>query len=221
MTGHWHAVDAGGLDLATGRPPRPPGWESPLSAVAGAPVVTWPLAVVDGEGARAGLATALGPGGDRVEHLLDALAQPPGEDLDVEALARSTPAGTVTLPVDVVGLRAGVEAEGRLDRGWLAEVDRRRDAGRAALVAAGRGAELEAALHVAILLATDRFDPTDDTDRDAHVASGARLWLLTGAAVSALGGADPDPFEAWGRLVVAGWWPVGPCGGRVVVSAAG
>jgi hypothetical protein len=50
------------------------------------------------------------------------------------------------------------------------------------------------------------------------VASGARLWLLTGAVVSALAGADPDPFRAWGALVAAGWWPVGPSGGRLVLS---
>jgi hypothetical protein len=80
---------------------------------------------------------------------------------------------------------------------------------------------MEAALHVAMLLATERLDPVDDTDVDAHVASGARLWLLTGAVVSALAGVDPDPFAAWARLVTAGWWPVGPSGDRLVVSASG
>ena len=97
----WHAVDAGGLDLATGRPPRPPGRPSPGTALAAAPVASWPVAVVA-----------------------------------------------------------------------------------------------------------------------AHVASGARLWLLTGAVASALAAGDPDPFAPWARLVVGGWWPVGPSGGRLVVGAA-
>ena len=166
------------------------------------------------------MAEALGPAGDRVERLLARLAEPEEEE-DVESLAPATPGGTVALPVDVVELRAGVEAERDLDRAWLAEVGRRRDAVRAALVAAGRSDQLEAALNVTILLATERFDPADDADADAHVASGARLWLLTGAVASALAGTEPDPFHAWSRLVVAGWWPVGPCGGRLVVSRAG
>jgi hypothetical protein len=219
VTGRWHAVDGRGLDLATGRPPEAPGWGSPAAAVAAAPVVTWPLAVVDGSGARGGLAAALGPGGAAVERLLDGLAGAPAAD--VEALAPSTPAGPVALPLDVEGLPVAVAAQDRLDPAWLAEVERRRDTARAVLVAAGREAELEAALHVAMLLATERFDPADDTDVDAHVASGARLWLLTAAVASALAGADPDPFAAWARLVVAGWWPVGPCGDRLVLAHAG
>lgn len=138
----------------------------------------------------------------------------------MEGLAPFTPGGRVALPVELVELRAGVEAERDLDRAWLAEVERRRASTRAALVAAGRTDQLEAALNVTILLATDHFDPADDADVDAHVASGARLWLLTGAVASALVGSEPDPFEAWARLVVGGWWPVGPCGGRLVVSRA-
>jgi hypothetical protein len=66
--------------------------------------------------------------------------------------------------------------------------------------------------------ATERFDPAEDADVDAHVASGARLWLLTGAVASALSGGEPDPFGPWARLVRAGWWPVGPSDGRLVVS---
>ncbi len=204
--------------MATGRAPRSPGRGSPALALAAAPVATWPLGVVDGTGGRAGLAEALGPAGDRVERLLARLAEP--EAVDVESLAPATPVGTVALPIDVVELRAGVEAGRDLDPVWLAEVERRRDSARTALVAAGRSDELEAALNVAILLATARFDPADDTDVDAHVASGARLWLLTGAVASALSGAEPDPFHAWARLVVGGWWPVGPCGGRLVISRA-
>ncbi|MGH9277448.1 MAG: hypothetical protein ACRD12_04990, partial [Acidimicrobiales bacterium] len=112
----------------------------------------------------------------------------------------------------------GVEAAGRVDRVWLAEVDRRRAAARSAVVAAGREQQMEAALRAALVAATERLTPADH-GVDGRVASGAQLWLLAGAVVSALSGADPDPFEAWGRLVAAGWWPIGPCDGRLVVSA--
>jgi hypothetical protein len=150
--------------------------------------------------------------------LLRALDDPP--PVDVQRLARATPAATLTLPLAVVALPDGVKAAGRVDRAWLAEVDCRRAGSRQALVAAGREAELEAALQAAIVRATERFDPAEDDDVDAHVASGARLWLLTGAVASALTGVDPDPFEPWGLLVTAGWWPVGPSDGRLVVSEA-
>ena len=181
----------------------------------------WPLGVVDRDGGRLGVAESLGPGGDRVEALLGAVARGPIGDVDVEALAPMTPAGAVRLPVQTVTLRVAVEAQADLDDAWLAEVGRRRDQGRHALVAAGRQAEMEAALNLAILMSTERFDPADDTDVDAHAASGARLWLLTGAVVSALAGTAPDPFAPWARLVAAGWWPVGPSGGRLVVADAG
>lgn len=151
-----------------------------------------------------------------LERLLEALDAPPA--VDVERLARATPAATVTLPLAVVALPEGVAAAARVDRAWLGQVDRRRAASRHALVAAGRWREMEAALQTTIVRATERFDPADDTDVDAHVASGARLWLLTGAVVSALTGVDPDPFEPWAWLVTAGWWPVGPSDGRLVVS---
>lgn len=216
----WHAVDGEGRDLATGRPPRGPGLPSPAAGLAAAPVPAWPVAVVSDAG-RLSLSEALGPGGDRVSALLDALAGPAADGVgdDVEVLARATPAGTVGLPVRLVALSAGVEAAAGVDAAWLAAVDRARAGPRRALTEAGRGEEMEAAVHVAMLLATERLDPSDDADLDAHVASGARLWLLAGAVVSALAGAQPDPFEAWARLVVAGWWPVGPSGGRLVVSA--
>jgi hypothetical protein len=128
----------------------------------------------------------------------------------VDALAPQTPAGVVELPLEYVDLDAGVEAAAGVDREWLAEVDRRRAAARDAVVAAGRGQQLEAALHVALLAEVERLD--------ARVASGARLWLLAGAVASALRG-EPDEFHAWGRLVAAGWWPIGPVGGRLVVCA--
>ena len=211
----WHAVDAGGSDLAAGRP-------SPAAALSAAPVAAWPLGVVEDDGRRLTLAEALGPGGDRVEELLEALMGATAEpELDVDSLAPMTPAGRVDLPLACLGLAEGVEAAAQVDGHWLAEVDRRRTASRQALAAAARDDEMEAALHIALLLATERLDPHDDADVNAHVASGGRLWLLAGAVVSALSGADPDPFWAWARLVAAGWWPVGPSGGRLVLSAGG
>jgi hypothetical protein len=68
--------------------------------------------------------------------------------------------------------------------------DGQRTAWRAEVVAAGRAEDLEAALHVAMLVATERLDPADDVDVDAHAASGAQLWFLTGAVAAALAGAD-------------------------------
>lgn len=206
----WHAVDGYGRALSRGR-------SSPAAAVASAPVVRWPLTVVGDDGSRVALAEALGPGGDRVAQLLDALSDG-GAGVDVESLARATPAGRVDLPLAILPLGAAVEAATRVDRDWLAEVDRRRTTGRRAVVGAGRNQELEAALHVAVLVATERLDPRDDADVDEHVASGARLWLLAGAVVSALRGAHPDPFASWAELIAGGWWPVGPSDGRLVVS---
>lgn len=215
----WHAVDTKGCDLGTGRPPRGPGRPSPAAALATVPVASWPLEVVDGAGRRLRLAEALGPGGDEVEGLLEALTGRGARDgVDVESLARATPAGTVRLPVALVALGAAVDAAARVDPHWLAGVDRARAATRDALTAAGRGAEMEAALNVGLLVATERFDPADDADVDAHVASGARLWLLAGALLSALSGAEVGSFHAWGRLLAAGWWPVGPSDGRLVLS---
>lgn len=211
----WHAVDA------AGRPVAGPGHQSPAGALAAAPVPTWPLSVVGDDGRRVSFAAVVGSGGRAVGALLDRLAVGAGGGtVDVGRLARVTPAGRVDVPVDVVPVAGGaaVAAAASVDRSWLAAVDHRRAAARHALVAAGRGDELEAALHVALLLATERFDPADDADVDAHVASGARLWLLAGAVASALAGSDA--FAAWGRLVTAGWWPVGPVGGRLVVGAA-
>ena len=159
---------------------------------------------------------ALGPDGDRVANLLDALCSE--REVDVEALLRATPAGPVDLPLATVTLRAAADAAARVDPDWLTEMDRRRTECRRAVVESGREDALEAALHVALLVATERFDPCDDSDVDEHVASGARLWLLAGAVVSALSGADPDPFAEWATLVAAGWWPVGPSDGRLVVT---
>lgn len=214
-------MDATGLELATGRPPRWPGHPTALAALAGAPVAPWPVSVVGADGTRLSLAGALGAGGERVQRLVDELAGagPAGDDFDVEALARRTPAGAVDLPVAVVGLAdASVEA-GRVDAGWLDRADAVRAALRRDAVAAGGEAALEAAVHVAVLVATERLDPAGDGDVDAHVASGAQLWLVAGAVAAAVAGAQPDPFAAWARLVSAGWWPVGPAGKRLVVGA--
>jgi hypothetical protein len=198
---------------------------SPATLLRAAPVLTWPLDVVDDEGRPISFAAAVGPGGERVSDLLDALTGAGAGDVgtsaplvagsSIEVLAPQTPAGRVDLPLVCVDLVAGAEAAAGVDPSWLADVDRRRMAARAAVVAAGREDELEAALHVAMLVATGRLD----AGVDARVASGARLWLLAGAVASALAGA-PDPFHAWGRLVAAGWWPVGPSRGRLVMSAS-
>lgn len=204
----WRTIDGRGNLLATG--------PTPAAALSATAVPSWPLSVESEDGRRLTFADAVGAGGLRVQSLLSA----PGGAIagDVETLVRTTPAGFIDLPVERVALAAGVAAAGRVDPLWLARVDDRRAESRAAV--AGRAEEVEAALHVTLLLAADRFDPDDDTDVDAHVASGARLWLMAGAVVSALSGADPDPFEAWGRLVACGWWPVGPSGGRLVLSAS-
>ena len=186
---------------------------SPAALLRASPVVTWPLAVVDEKGRSVSFAAAVGPGGERVSDLLDALTG--AGEVDVTALAPQTPAGMVELPLVCVDLAAGVEAAAGVDASWVAEVDRRRAAARAAVVGTGREDELEAALHVVLLVATERLD----AGVDARVASGARLWLLAGAVASALAG-PPDPFHAWGRLVAAGWWPIGPAGGRLVLSAS-
>lgn len=214
----WRAVDGDGRDLATGRAPCWPGHADPAAALAAAPVAGWPVAVAGDDGSSLSLGQALGPGGGRVEGLLHAVTGATGV-VDVPALARATPVGPVDLPLDVVTVPEGVEAAGRVDGTWLAAVDRARGSARDRLLASGRHAQVEAAVHVAVLVATERFEPADRADVGAHVASGARLWLLAGAVVSALAGRVPDPFQPWGSLVAAGWWPVGPSGGRLVVSA--
>lgn len=213
----WRALDAGGCDLGTGSPPRWPGSGDPAAAVAAAPVMTWPMVVAGSDGSRTGLARALGPGGDRVEQIIDRLMSGNGA-VDVASLAHATPAGLVHAPSEIVNLRAAAEAAERVDAAWLAGADAARAAARAAVLAAGRAGQLEAGLHATLLLASARLDPAGDRDADAHAASGGQLWLLAGAVASALAGLEPDPFGPWARLVTAGWWPVGPVGGRLVVG---
>ena len=219
--GPWHAVGADGLDPATGRPPGGPGASSPAVALATVPVAAWPLTTVTSEGRTVGVAEALGPGGRRVAELLDRLAgaTAPPADLAVRALLRATPAGPVDLPVAVVELEGGVRAAGAVDRAWMAAVEERRSAPRSLLAAKGREMELEAALNLAMLLATEALDGEDD-GVGARVASGARLWLL-GAAVGWTLLDGDDPFSPWAELVSFGLWPIGPAGGRLVLCAAG
>jgi len=164
------------------------------------------------------VAEALGPGGGRVATLLHRLASgaPAPAGLALDELARATPAGAVDLPVAAFGLADAVLAAGEVDPDWMAVVDERRSVPRPLLAAAGRTTELEAALHLAMLLGTRPVGPQDGVG-GARAASGARLWLL-GAGVSwALIEDAADPFAAWTELVSYGIWPVGPTGGRLVV----
>lgn len=221
MAQRWYAVDGGGRDLATGRPPAGGGLASAAAALAAAPVATWPMVVAGPDGLRMDLAAALGPGGERVQELLGRLSARPSAPAgaDLARLATATPAGLVDLPVELVALADGVEASAGVDRGWLATVDARRAEPRDALAAVGRGPDLEAALNVAMLLATDRFGVPEE-DVAARIASGAQLWLLGGAVAWALV-ADAGPFAPWAELVACNLWPIGPTGGRLVVAATG
>lgn len=204
-------------------------------------MVDWPLTVVGGTGPggagradRLGLGAALGPGGDRVERLLARLmngdttigdttigpttvGEPEIGEPGLPALAAATPAGLVDLPLAVVAVDEGVEAAKVVDPGWLAEVGRQRERPRRGLEEVGRAEDLEAALHVAMLLATERFARPDSSVAE-RVAAGGRLWLLGGMVAWALTGPGDDPFVSWATLVTAGLWPVGPAGGRLVVS---
>ncbi len=141
------------------------------------------------------------------------------DDLDIGALAGDTPLGPVALPLALVPLADGVERSASVDPDWLAALDARRSAPRPALVQAGREVHLEAALHVTMLLATERLAPVGIDDVDERVASGAQLWLLGGAVAWALLGRAVNPFAAWVELVTAGLWPIGPIRGRLVVVA--
>lgn len=219
--GPWHAVGADGLDPATGRPPGGPGAPSPAAALATVPVAAWPLTAVTSEGRPVDVAEALGPGGPRVTELLHRLAgaTAPPADLAVGALLRATPTGPVDLPVAVVDLEDGVRAAGAVDRAWMAAVEERRSAPRPLLAGQGREMELEAALNLTMLSATEALDGEDVGVGD-RVASGARLWLLGAAVGWALLGGD-DPFAPWAELVSFGLWPIGPAGGRLVLCGAG
>lgn len=183
-------------------------------------MATWPLVVVGSDGSRLGLGQALGPGGHWVELLLDALMDDDASTpVEPERLAGQTPAGQLHLPVSVLALPDAVEAAASVDPAWLAVVEDRRSAPRRALLEAGRAHELEAALHVTMLLGAEQLDPDDEADVDAHVASGAMLWILGGAVAGALTATGDTPFAPWAALVAHRRWPVGPSGGRLVLSA--
>ena len=220
----WHAVDAAGHDPATGRPPRGPGAPSAAAALARIPVARWPVGAVTA-GRTVAVGDALGPGGARVELLLDRLASrafgprrpvPPAPPAGaaLAPLARATPAGPVDLPVAVVEADAGAAAAGAVDRDWMGVVEARREVPRSALEARGRAPDLEAALNLAMLVGVGTQGLAGEASR---VASGARLWLLGGAVAWALLDEPDDPFAAWGDLVSCGLWPVGPVDGRLVV----
>lgn len=217
---NWHAVGSDGLDLTTGRAPRPPGASSAAAALASAAIAIWPPVAVAGDGRRADLAGALGEGGEHVESLLERLMAPvrPVSTLTMAYLARATPVGRLDLPVFFVDQGEGLDATGELDPSFLAALEERRSEPREALVQAGRGLELEAALHVAMLLATDRLRPGYGPVLGAEVASGAQLWLLGGAVAWCLWRPGSDPFGPWAELVTRGWWPIGPSRGRLVVA---
>ena len=223
VTRSWYAVDASGRDLRTGGLPSRPGAASAAAALATAPVMTWPISVVAADHATWAVGEALGPGGNEVERMLDKLWRFRHERLDVDMgdAARATPVGDVDLPLAQVSLQEAVDASAGLDRRWVADVNRLRSSPRSELLESGRGPQLEAALHVTMLLATEILDPDDDTDVAAHVTSGAQLWLLTAAVPWALAGTTPNPFSPWAELITSGLWPVGPCHGRLVVADAG
>ena len=95
------------------------------------------------------------------------------------------------------------------DQDWVAAVAERRSAPLAALLQAGRGDQLEAALHTTMLLAVEHLPATED-GADVRAASGAQLWMLGGMVTAALAGAPDDPFAPWAELLGCGIWPIGP-----------
>jgi hypothetical protein len=130
--------------------------------------------------------------------------------------------------VVLADLAAAGQVAASVDGGWLARMEDVRHDARRRLVAAGREADLEAALHVAVLVVTASTQPHAG-DREATpaevVRSGGILWLLGGAVAWALARAGPegaltaDPFEPWAELLASGLWPVGPAGDRLVVGS--
>lgn len=215
----WHLVDADGADLATGRPVRTGGSPTPAGALAASPVVRWPVRLVTADGRSATLAEALGDGGQRVEQVLGAIVSPPPElePRRLHVLAAATPAGPIDLPVVLVDLPRALEASTAVDRAWLAAVEHERHAARPLLLTQDRAGHLEAAVHAAMLLGTDHLAPPAD-DTAGRVASGALLWLLGGVVAWALAAPEANPFDAWGELIVRGWWPIGPSGGRLAMT---
>ncbi len=174
-----------------------------------------------------GLAAELGPGGDRVERLLRGIC--------AARRPERPPAPSLTVVRDPAVAAAAMD---RVDPGWLEALDRRRGAARERLVATGREKQLDTAEHVAMLVATPRLDPADQTDPDARAVSGALLWLIGTVVADALadpGGApaangdgpgrdedddkdDDDPLSGLAELLASGWWPIGPVDGAFLIS---
>lgn len=146
--------------------------------------------------APADLAQELGRGGERVAAMLRGLTEPRG----------TPPAGVRVMT------RVPADFLNRVDRGWLAELERRRTRARKHLVESGRENELELAGHVAMLVATPRLEPVD---ADSRAISGAILWLL-GTLVATCLADDGDPFLA--DLIASGWWPIGPVDGSFLIA---
>jgi hypothetical protein len=215
----WHAVDDAGRDLATGRVPRGAGAPTPAAAVIAVPVMEWPLAVVAEDGTRVAVAAVLGPGGDLVERLVSRLVapadRPPSPRL--AELTADTPAGHLDLPVEVVSLEEAAKAAREVEPAWVAAVAEKRSQPRRALHDAGRGEHLEAALHMAMLLAVEHL-PATDGGVDVRAASGAQLWLLGGMVTSFLAYGPRQPFASWAELLGRGLWPIGPRGRALVVG---
>ncbi|MFI7441573.1 hypothetical protein [Nonomuraea indica] len=155
-----------------------------------------------------GLAADLGPGGDRVDLLLRGLTR------GGEPSRACLPPLAGALPVRALS-RVPACLMDRVDPRWLAGLERRRHAARAALLAAGRDAQLELGEHVAMLLATPLLEPADPDDADARAVSGAILWLVGTLVATALAGDDDDLLA---DLLGRGWWPIGPVDGAFLVA---
>lgn len=184
-----------------------------------APVLDWPVTLESADGRRMGLAGALGRGGVVVQSMLTRLLAPrrPLVDVDIATLAAATPLGPMSLSLELVSLSEGVERAAAVPHDWMRAVDAERSSPRSSLVASGRELQLEAALHVTMVLATEALAPTGIDDVDERIASGAQLWLLGAAVTWALLGAG-NPFEPWAELVTAGLWPIGPSEQRLAVA---
>ena len=163
-----------------------------------------------------GLARDLGPGGERVAALLDGVSEHlrgDGANLprrDEDRLPEAVAGAPVRVVDDVPAPLLD-----RVDGGWLARLERRRNDARRRLLDAGREDRLDLAEHVAMLVATPRLRPADPGDADALAMSGAVLWLLGTLVADALTG---DRDDALAELVARGWWPVGPVDGAFLVA---
>ena len=164
----------------------------------------------------AGFARDLGPGGDRVAALLDGVSAHlrTGEANAPRRGGGHLPQAVAGAPVRPVRDIPATLLD-RVDPGWLARLERRRDDARRRLLRAGREDRLELAEHVAMLVATPRLRPADPGDADALAMSGAILWLVGTLIAVAL---TDDRDDALAELMARGWWPVGPVDGAFLVA---